>query len=236
VKAALLARAGYDAPRGIFDGPQGLFHSRLGVEDPGPELLSGLGQEYGIASTMMKRRSAGGPNQAPRQGLVELMEENRLTAVDIAEIAAEVSPAGFNTITHVHHPSIEGKDVLALAAVYGGIGFLEAHHEKYFRSTEALAMRERVKILLREDWAGQGRFRAIVTIKTRDGREFRRDSTYRPMTEQDVDVKFLDLVTMRAGEDKARQLASVLKRLDTVGNISDVMTSLELPEARIEEF
>jgi 2-methylcitrate dehydratase PrpD len=236
VMAALMAQLGYDAPRDIFDGPQGFFHSRLGVEDPGPEFLSGLGAEYGISSIVFKRNCGGGPNQAPRQGLLELMSENSLTSDDIAAVQAEVSPAGFNTITHVHHPSIEGKDVLALAAVYGGIGFRETHNEKYYQSPAVLAMRERIDILLREDWKDEGRFRAIVTIRTKDGREFRRDSIYRRMTKEDVDAKFHALVGMRAGEAKARELAQTLKGLDEVSNIAEVMTALQLPAAKIEDF
>jgi 2-methylcitrate dehydratase PrpD len=236
VMAALMARLGYEAPRDIFDGAQGFFHSRLGVEEPGSEFLSGLGVEYGISSVVFKRNCGGGPNQAPRQGLLELMAENHLTADDIATIQVEVSPAGFNTITHVHHPSIEGKDVLALAAVYEGIGFRETHNEKYYKSPDVLAMRERIDILLREDWKEEGRFHAIVTIRTNDGREFRRDSIYRRMTEEDIDAKFLTLVSMRAGDAKARELAEALKGLDKVSNIAEVMTLLQLQAAKIEDF
>jgi 2-methylcitrate dehydratase PrpD len=236
VMAALLAQTGYDAPREIFDGPQGFFHSRLGVADPDPEFTRGLGSDYAISSVVFKRNCGGGPNQAPRQGLLELMEENRLAPEDIDLVQIEVGPAGFNTITEVHHPSIEGKDVASLAAVYGGIGFVETHNEKYFRSPAVLAMRERINILPREDWRGEGRFHAIVTIKTKDGREFQRDSNYRLMTEEDVEAKFRSLVGMRAGEAKAQELAAVLKGLDQARNIGDVMSSLQLPAAKIEDF
>jgi 2-methylcitrate dehydratase PrpD len=234
--AALMAQLGYDAPRDIFDGAQGFFHSHLGVEEPGLEFLSGLGVEYGISSVVFKRHCGGGPNQAPRQGLLELMAENHLTSDDIATIQVEVAPAGFNTITQVHHPSIEGKDVLALAAVYGGIGFRETHNEKYYKSPAVLALRERSEILLREDWKDEGRFHALVTIRTNDGRELRLDSIYRRMKEEDIDAKFHALVGMRAGEAKAQELAQALKGWDKVSNIAQVMTSLQLPAAKIEDF
>ncbi len=233
VAAALMAKAGYDAPRDIFDGNQGFFHSRLGIEDPGPEFVTG---DYTIQDLVFKRVSAGGPNQAPRQGLVDLMSENGLTAGDISRIEVEVPPTGFDTITQVHHPSIEGKDVLAIGAVYGGTGFLAAHNEKYGQSAEVLAMRDRIDILSRSEWAEEGRFRAMVTIETRDGRRLVRESFYRPMTEEDLDAKFADLVGMRAGEDQARQLADALKGLENAANVSDVMSLVELPEARIEDF
>ena len=234
--AALMAKVGYDAPEDILDGSQGFFHSRLGIEGPGPEFLDGLGSEYGIRSVVLKRRSAGGPNQAPRQGLVELMAENNLNADDISAIEVQVSPTGYETITHVHHPSIEGKDVLALAAVYGGTGFKEAHNEKYHRSPAALAMRERIGISPKEDWAGRDRFQAIVTIRTVDGKKFERESVYRRMTEEDVDAKFSDLVGMRAGEAKPKELAQALKNLNTASNVAGVMTQLELPQAHIKDF
>ena len=98
VSAALMAKAGYDAPGDIFDGSQGFFHSRTGSEDLGPEFVAGLATDYTIQDVVFKRASAGGPNQAPRQGLVELMTENGLTADVIDEIQAEVPPEGFNTL------------------------------------------------------------------------------------------------------------------------------------------
>lgn len=233
VAAALMAKAGYDGPLGIFEGSNGFFHSRLGIEDPGPEFVE---DRYTIQDVVFKRVSAGGPNQAPRQGVVEIMAENGLTAADISRITIEVPPIGFTTITEVHHPSIEGKDVIAIGAVYGGTGFLAAHNPKYGQSNEVLAMRDRIEILPREEWAGEGRFRSMVTIETPDGRQFSRESTYRPMSEDDLDAKFADLVGMRAGEERARELAAALKGLEGAPNVSDVMSLLELPGARIEDY
>ena len=66
VAAALMAKVGYDAPRDIFDGEPGFFHSRLGIPDPGPEFLRGLGEEYGITGLIFKRHNAGGGNHVAR--------------------------------------------------------------------------------------------------------------------------------------------------------------------------
>jgi len=238
VTAVLMAKAGYDAPRDIFDGPQGFFHSRLGVEQPGPEFLRGLGEDYSIRGTRFKHASAGGPNQGPRLALVELMSENGLVADDIAEILVEVRPGGFDTITTVHHPTIYGRDVLANAAVYGGIGFLEAHQEKFYNSPEVASLRERIHIQVKKDWTRGGRderYRGAVTVTTKDGRKLQKESLWRRMTEEELDAKFSYLVGLRAGEAKAKELARVLKRLDTVSNVADVMVQLELPEAHIDQ-
>ena len=126
--------------------------------------------------------------------------------------------------------------MLAIAAVYGGTGFLGAHNVKYGGSPEVLSMRDRIIISRRDDWAGEGRFRAMVSIRTRGGKVFTRESIYRRMTEEDLDAKFAELVGMRAGEAKARELAGAVKGMADVANVSDVMNQLEMPEARIEEF
>jgi 2-methylcitrate dehydratase PrpD len=237
VAAALMAKAGYDAPQDSLDGPQGFFQSRLGVEAPGSDFLRGLGEDYAIRGIVFKRACGGGPNQAPRQGVLELMSEHHLSGEDVREIHAEVEPAGHNTITHVHHPSIQGKDVLALAAVYGGRGFKETYDEGSRRNPAFLALRERVTISPRSDWTGHAdHFRAVVSITTKQGRKVQKELTYRKMTEADVDAKFMDLVTLRAGQAKARQLALVLKGIDTSGNVAGVMSQLEMPAATFTDL
>jgi len=239
--AVLMAKVGYDAPRDIFDGQPGFFHSRLGIREPGPEFLRGLGEEYGIMGLIFKRHNAGGGYHVARLVLLEVMSENGLSAGDIAEIQAEVVPRRDEGLTSsVHHAntslSHSGREVLALAALHGGMGLREAHDEKFSNTLEFSAMRERVKISARNDWAGfEDRFYAGVTVITKDGRKLSKESKDRQMTEAELDAKFSYLVNLRAGEDKVRELAQVLRRLDTVSNVADVMVQLELPEARIDE-
>ena len=55
------------------------------------------------------------------------------------------------------------------------------------------------------------------------------------MSEEDLDVKLSFLVGLRAGNAKAEELAQVVKRLNAVSNIADVMFQLELPQTHIEQ-
>ena len=97
-------------------------------------------------------------------------------------------------------------------------------------------MQKRVKISARRDWAGfEDRFYAGVTVIAKDGRKLSKESKDRQMTEGELDAKFSYLVGLRAGENQARELAQVLKRLDSVSNVAEVMVQLELPEAHISE-
>ena len=72
-----------------------------------------------------------------------------------------------------------------------------------------------------------------MTLK--DGRTLREEAEYRRMSEEDLDVKLSFLVGLRAGNAKAEELAQVVKRLNAVSNIADVMFQLELPQTHIEQ-
>ncbi len=238
VAAALMAQAGFDAPPDIFDGPGGFFNSRLGIPEPGPEFAGNLGQEYSVARTRFKRASAGGPNQGARLALTELMAENSLTHEDIAEIRVVIGPGGLNTITSVPHPTVYYGYVLGNAAVYGGIGFLQAHDPAYYDSPEVSSLRQRLHISADPSWPTRGdeRYRGAVTITTNDGRQLQKESLWRRMSEEEVDAKFIHLAGLRIGEDRARELGQTLKQVESVDNINQILTHLEIPAARLQDL
>ena len=235
VTAALMAKVDFDSPRDIFDGPKGFFHSYLGVADPGPGFLAGLGHEFSIRGLIFKRQSSGGGLQAPRQTLLEIMAENGLSSDDIADILVEMRPTDIDSyFSSPRHPADCG-DALALAALHGGMGFREAHQASFSQDPRVQEMRDRIQVQPRYDWQTGGfRTHTVVNITTRDGRKFRKESDYRRMTPEDLDDKFLYLVGLRTGGTKAEELARVLKGLEEVDNIAHVMVQLEFPEARME--
>ena len=229
--AALMAKVGYEAPVDILDGEPGFFQTRLGVGAAGSEFLENLGQEYGINGLIFKRQNAGGGTHVARLVLLEIMSENGLAAGEIGEIRADLVPR-----RGAHHHTGYGEDVLALAAVHGGLGLREAYDPRYYGTAEVAEMRGRVQFADRPEWAGyEDRFYAGVTIITKDGRNFSKASNDQQMTEAELDAKFSSLVGLRTGEDQAKELGRVLKRLEAVDDISQVMALLELPALKIED-
>ena len=237
VTAALMAKAGYDTPRDIFDGDSGLFHSHLGIEDPGAEFVEGLGGDFHILGLMFKRNSSGGGLQAPRQAIRELMEEHGLTAAGISDVLVEMRPSDIESyFSGPRHPADCG-DALAIAIIYPGMGFREAHQERHGSGPEVREMRQRIRVQPRPDWAdARFRWHTLVNITTRDGRKVSKETDYRPMTEADLDAKFSYLVGLRAGPEKAAELAAVLKNVESATDVGSIMTQLQLPEAHIEDL
>ena len=237
ITAALMAKADYDAPRDIFDGRESFFDSYLGVSEPGPEFLAGLGEEFSIRGLIFKRNSSGGGLQAPRQALLEMIAEHGLSSVDIEGIKVEMRPGDIDSYFSSHRHPADCGDALALAALYGGMGFKEAHQERYTSSPEFQDMRPRVVVQPRQDWNDASyRLHTAVTVTTRDGRSFRQETNYRHMTEADLMDKFSYLVGLRIGQPKAEELSILLKNLAEAPDVAEVMAQLEFTEADIEQI
>jgi len=228
VTASLLAHDGCHAPLDILDGSHSLFDAYLGAPDAGAEMLKDLGTYYSITDVMHKRYPVGSPNQTYLQGLFGLMEKHALQSRDIAEIEVQIPQRGLKRIPTTRHASISALSVCAIAASRGKLDFYHLHDPTGPMDAEARDMQGRVKFVGREDWKDlQAGHRAIVTIKTRAGHPLTEDVRHRPMDASELDTKFRGLVTPRFGEDKARGLERLLKRLDAAASVRDLMAELE---------
>lgn len=228
VTAALLANDGCHAPLDVLDGSHSLFDAYLGAPDAGAELLKDLGTYYSITDVMHKRYPVGSPNQAYLQGLFGLMEKHAVRPDDITAIEVQIPARGLKRVPTTRHASISALSVCAIAAAHGKLDFYRLHDPAGAMDAAARDMQERVKFVGREDWTDlQAGHRAIVTIKTRAGQTLTGEVRHRPMDASELDTKFYGLVTPRFGEEKARRLERLLKRLDAAASVKDLMAELE---------
>ena len=68
--------------------------------------------------------------------------------------------------------------------------------------------------------------RAIVTIRTRAGRALTEEVRHRPMTQEELDLKFAELVTPRFGSDKCARVGKSLKALESAASVKAVVQEL----------
>jgi hypothetical protein len=89
-------------------------------------------------------------------------------------------------------------------------------------------MQQRVRFVGREDWKDMAAgHHAIVTIKTRGGKSLEEEVWHQPMTGDELDLKFDELVTPRFGREKCAMAAKLLKALETAASVTPVLTELE---------
>jgi len=227
VTAALLAHDGCHTPRDILDGSHSVFDAYLGAPDAGANLLDELGAYFSITDVMYKRYPVGSPNQAYLQGLFALMERHALAGDAIAGIEVQIPQRGLRRIPTTRHASISALTVCAIAAAHGRLDFYRLHDPAGAMDDAARAMQERVTFVGRDDWKDMeaGR-RAIVTIRTRDGRTLTEEVRHQPMSAAELDRKFDDLTLPRLGAERSARVARALKGMAEAANVKPLTAEM----------
>jgi 2-methylcitrate dehydratase PrpD len=188
--------------------------------------VSGLGVEFEIMNTNIKRWSVGSPIQAPLDSLHELIREHRMTAADIDKVVVRVAHQGANTVDNRDMPDICMQHMCAVMLVDGRVTFRSSHDEERMGDRAVLALRSRIE--LRGDdalTAAMPSREGIVEITLQDGRKFShhakavRGAAHNPMTRAEVDEKNYDLIAPVIGKLKARRLCDAIWQLEKVSDV-----------------
>jgi 2-methylcitrate dehydratase PrpD len=227
VTAALLAHDGCHAPLDILDGSHSLFDAYLSAPEAGNGMLDDLGAYFSITDVMHKRYPVGSPNQTYLQGLFGLIGTHALRPADIAEIEVQIPARGLKRVPATRHASISALMVCSIAAAHGKLDFYRLHDPAGAMDAAAQDMQRRVKFVGREDWKDMeaGR-RAIVAIRTRDGKTLTEEVRHEPMSAAELDRKFDELVTPRFGKEKGARLAQMLKSLESAASVKPLLAEL----------
>ncbi len=227
VTAAFLARKGCFVPLDILEGPRGLFDAFVGTREVAPEMLTKIGEYYAITDVMHKRYPAGSPNQTYLQGLFHLLQEYGIRAEDIQGIEIQIPTRGVRRIPTTRHASIAGEMVCAIAAVRGKLDAYEIHDPATAADPAVQKMRGLISFVGRDDWTTieHGRH-AIVTIKTRGGQTHQKEVWLQPMSRQEIDEKFRNLVGPCMGNERTRRLEKALNQLEDAESIRPLLKEL----------
>ncbi|HJS80155.1 MAG TPA: MmgE/PrpD family protein, partial [Vitreimonas sp.] len=222
VAAATMVAHGFTGVDDVFAGERNFFVAYGRAPDPA-SLIRGLGDNYEIMNTNIKRWSVGSPIQAPLDSLVDLIREHGIRADDVEGVVVRVAHQGANTVDNRAMPDICMQHMCAVMLIDGKVTFASSHDEKRMRDSKVLALRSRIE--LRGDdglSAAMPSRQGIVEIILRDGRELKRHtqavrgSAENPMTRGEVDEKSYDLIAPVLGRARARKLCDAIWQLEKV--------------------
>ena len=225
VYAAAMVAHGFSGVEDALSGERSFFVAY--GRDPKPEVLvQGLGEDYEILRTNIKRWSVGSPIQAPLDSLKALLEENSVRAQDVEKLVVRVAHQGANTTDNRNMPDICMQHLCAVMLLDGTVTFKSSHDEKRMRDARVLNVRKRIALmgddaLTRAMPSRQG----IVEITLRDGRSLRhhtsavRGTAENPMSRAEVDGKSYDLIAPVIGKARARKLCDALWSLDELRDV-----------------
>lgn len=234
VTSALLAERGIPGPDAIFEGPNNAIEAFS--SDPDREQLTNeLGRRFEIMGTSIKKHACGGPIRGPVDGLLQLMNEHRLSADDIERADVQMAHSAVRIVGGRSIPSISLAYVLAVAACDGYVGTEQTHSPNRTQDPRVLDLAERVHVSGDDDMeaAWPALRPATVTLSVRDGRRLRTrvdhaaGSPERPLSRAEVEEKFLRLTSGLLGEVRARKLALLVWRLETVADVRELTAYLK---------
>jgi 2-methylcitrate dehydratase PrpD len=206
VRAALMARAGFDGPRTVMEGTHGFFHGFAPSRTPDfVPLLDGLGERWLTADIAFKPYACGTMAQ-PYVDCVIRLAESGVAAEDVVSIVCEV---GEGTVHRLWEPlAVKHRPPTPYAAKFSvpfcmAVGFFDRaaglgqFTEARIRDPHVLGLAGKVAYVVDPDNPYPKAFTGHLKATLKDGRvvEFRqphmRGGAQEPMSDAEFEAKFL---------------------------------------------
>jgi 2-methylcitrate dehydratase PrpD len=227
--AALAARDGVTGSLDILEAKEG-YGSAMGYGENGKadweRVLKTLGSSFNITQMTFKNHGCCGHTFAAIDGALALQKKMQVSADEIEKIEVGTYRAGVE-VSHYENPRTpaEGrfslKYVVATALAHGSVR-LAAFREEMLSDTRTRGLMQKISVAIDPalDAAFPAKRAARVAITARGGRreEFlqptRKGDPDMPLTDRELEQKFLELAAPVLGEDPARKLLQRLWRLE----------------------
>lgn len=225
VAAALMVAHGFTGVEDVFSGEPD-FLSIFSREADRTQLTKGLGQDYQILCSSIKRWAVGAPIQAPLQVLHELIQQHGLKAHDVKKLVARMPKKQLPVVNNRNIPDICVQHLLAVMLLDGKMNYQSAHDYARMKDPKVLAIRKRVEAMGDPELDDPLRcWRCAMEITLEDGRKL----THRtmaakgwfenPITHAEMEEKALDLIVPVLGKRRAQALMAALWNFDRIKNV-----------------
>ncbi|MBI4330548.1 MAG: MmgE/PrpD family protein [Chloroflexi bacterium] len=241
VLAALLAQMGVVGISAVFEGPRGFLAAHSGNPDPA-KLTENLGKVYEIKHTTCSRFGVGGPMVPGIETLFEVLRKNQIRAEDIERITCQLATAHVALVGSPAYPSVDGSGsvsrsmryMLAFAAYKGEAG---TEFTRQFKSEANVKDPRHIELFKRIDVVADpdldklypATWPCILTLKTKDGREFRqghngwvKGTPENPFTPEERENRFTKVVASVLPKRRCDRMLEILRRLEEVDDVSDL--------------
>jgi len=217
VLAASLAQGGFTGPRTVIEGEFGFLRVFCTKWDE-DELTRGLGTDYVVLSTVLKRYPLHATAHAAVKAVRDLRAEHGFTGDEIAAITV----TGNQRMVERHNIAEPADLMLAqysipfcvALALYREARDPESFDQGALADPSIRALCRKVR-LVREDGDGHGAMGSKVTIALADGRRFERHETGGMLEPGELADKFTRLTRGTIGEAAAARLLARLRDLES---------------------
>jgi 2-methylcitrate dehydratase PrpD len=237
VTAATMVAAGMTGVDDVFSGERNFLEAY--APRPNPDCLSdALGQRFEILATNIKKWSVGSPAQSALDALTGLMTGERIGPDDVEAIEVHLPSRSARTVDNAAAPELNVQHLMAMLLIEGELSFESIHDRGKMQDTRIRALRAKIALVPSEELMhAMPRRQAIVSVKTRDGRNVSkrtvavRGTAGNPMSQSEIEAKALDLIGGVLGTRRAKALVRVIASLETVPDVA-TLSRLWRPSAR----
>jgi 2-methylcitrate dehydratase PrpD len=231
--AALLASKGFTSSEQSLEAKYG-WANVVSTARNYDEITKGLGETFEITKNTYKPFACGVVMHATIDGCIQLRNEHKLTADTIDRVELKVHPLVMQ-LTSKKSPQtgLEGKFSIyhaASVALIEGAGGIDQFSDRAVRDRSIASLRDRVSTIvdssLHED-------QVRITLTTKDGRRLEKfvehavGSLQHPMSDSDLESKFMGLANGVLPRDRQRKL------MDLCWKISDLPEASTIAKAAV---
>ncbi|HXV10462.1 MAG TPA: MmgE/PrpD family protein, partial [Burkholderiales bacterium] len=228
--AAMAAAKGVTGVHDILEGEVG-FGAAMSVDPDWSKAARGLGTDYHIVHVTFKNHGCCGHTFAPLDGVLHLVREHGLTPRDIRKIRIGTYKAGLDIVDNAkpegpYQAKFSLQYTVAHAVVHGSVR-LNAFLPDRLGDSEVKSLMQRVECVADPELSkGYPNQRAArVEIETTDGRKLshfqptRKGDPELPLSDAELNDKFLELAVPVLGDAPARALLEDLWRIERLPNV-----------------
>ncbi len=241
VRAAMLASTGYTGPVEVFEGKEGLFEVIKDVEWNKDVLLDGLGKKFITRECGYKAFPTEALTHQPITAVLELVHGESISYESVESILIETTTRGADILSDPSKYNPTTKETadhslpycIAVAVVKGNV-LPEHFSEDVIFDPAVRDMLKRIKVVANPeiDALFPKVKRAIVTIKTKDGKEFKKQEDYakgqpeNPMSDEEVISKFESNAKGKISNDRIDEIVEKTLHFEEIGDVSEYMKLL----------
>lgn len=226
VTSALLAEKGFGGPPNIFEGKYSIFQSFTARAHP-EKLAGDLGRKYYILDTLFKRYSCCGFILSGADGLLSIINKNKLTHEGIVGIDLHFAKEGAHIIDNNSLKSHNAQYILSVLAVNGEVNIDDILEDRT-KDAPIKRLSENVKVVPDDIPDFPRKHSSVVVVKTKDGKSYTENvdepkgTPTNPLTEGELEEKFLRLTRTEMLNDQAHATIEKVNSLDKVGDIHEL--------------
>ncbi|MDP1682433.1 MAG: MmgE/PrpD family protein [Burkholderiales bacterium] len=230
VLAAQAARAGITGSLDILEGEAGMGVAMSNGPD-WQQAVATLGRDFHITRMTFKNHACCGHTFAAIDGALAVQARLGVKAADIAQVRIATYRPALDVAGYDHPQSpaearFSVKYVVATALLYGSVR-LSAFEPQRLADPAIRELMQRIELTVDPelDAGFPGQRAARVTLETRDGRSeqylqpTRKGDPEQPLSDADLDDKFIELAAPVVGAGQAKALLARLWRLDSEPHI-----------------